>query len=119
MLKFLDPAIVPVLVSGAFGIIGTIIAGLIGKDIADRKKAHERLRLAEADIAFLLAVEQIHCEMHRGVNNTTHKLHARKEAAAKGLTWSGKFTPGRLKTDGGYVRPQKRRFWIFGKTASS
>ncbi|MBG6083113.1 hypothetical protein [Rubrivivax gelatinosus] len=76
--------------------IAAICAGLVGQQISGRRRLAEKLQLAHADIAFLLSVEQAHCELHQERVGQSQKNTIRRLVKDKGLTWSGKFTPGRL-----------------------
>ncbi|MDE3023166.1 MAG: hypothetical protein KGI54_15175 [Pseudomonadota bacterium] len=76
--------------------IAAICAAIIGKRFDDRKKLRERLECAQKDIAFLLAVEEEHCELHIKTINKSLKLTIRDDVRKKGQVWSGKFTPGRI-----------------------
>lgn len=77
-------------------LITTIAAAIIGRYFMSRRRLKEDLRLAIEDIEFLLHVEQLHHSIHasRGLQN--FKLTTRSQARAAGLTWSGRFTPGRI-----------------------
>jgi len=102
MIVWTDPAVQ----AAAIGTIGNILAALIaataaaiiGKRIADRDKLKENLDVAIGDISFLLGVEQIHCEMHKESSDRTSKMVVRQQVTARGLVWSGRFTPGRAKS---------------------
>lgn len=97
MFETLDPQII----AGAFSLAGTIVTALIGQVILSRKRLVEKLEIAQADIAYLLHVETLHCEKHREMNRASFKLRIRKEANEKGLSWSGRFTPGRVRSNRG------------------
>lgn len=95
-----DPAVQAALI-GAIGtflsaVIAAIVAAVIGKQITGRKLLQERLRIAVADIAYLLAVEAAHCNVHR-MSGESNKQRIRNEVNSQGLSWSGQFTPGRAK----------------------
>lgn len=102
MINWSDPAVQAAVINAAGTILATLIAAIsasvIGKFIADRDKLKDNLNLAINDIAFLLAVEDEHCKVHRENTNQSSKLRIRQFATDRGLTWSGKFTPGRAKT---------------------
>jgi len=102
MIIWSDPAVQAAVITAAGTILATLIAAisasLIGKYIADRDKLKENLNLAINDIAFLLVVEEEHCNVHRENTSQSSKLRIRQIAVDRGLTWSGKFTPGRAKS---------------------
>ena len=97
MFENLDPQII----AGAFSLVGTLATALIGQVIISRKRLVEKLEIAQADIAYLLHVETLHCEKHREMNRASFKLRIRKEATEYGLSWSGRFTPGRVRSNRG------------------
>lgn len=101
MLIWTDPAVQAALIESVgnllTAIIATTCAALIGQQISDRRRLKERLSLAQNDIAFLLAVEEEHCNLHKEAKGQTLKQTVRKSATERGITWSGKFTPGRVK----------------------
>lgn len=104
-----DPAVQSALISSLGSVLAAAIAGIcaavIGKQFSDRAKMKEKLVTAIDDIAFLLAVEEAHCDLHTNNGDKSRKLAIRTVARGKGLSWSGKYTPGRveyLKTNGGY-----------------
>lgn len=78
-------------------IVAAICASLIGKSIADRERLKEKLNIAIGDIAYLLAVEDEHCKIHKENTTQSSKMKIRQIAIDRGLAWSGKFTPGRAK----------------------
>lgn len=87
------------LIAAVLGMGTTIFTALAGQMILGRKRMQEKLEIAQADIAFLLAVEAAHCEKHKELNRTSFKLRIRKEVSATGLSWSARFTPGRVRSD--------------------
>lgn len=95
-----DPSVQAALI-GAIGSILTsaiaaICASIIGKQIAGRKRLHEKLLIAQDDIEFLLRVEETHCQLHKERSGTSLKQSVRKSVREQGHEWSGKFTPGRV-----------------------
>ncbi len=99
----MDPIITASLVQGICAIIATVIAAvtasLIGKKFSNYKKLEEKLGIAQNDIEFLLAVEAEHCEIHKESSNSSKKNTIRDHVRNNSLlAWSGKNTPGRLKT---------------------
>lgn len=89
------------LIAAVVGLVTTIFTALAGQAILGRKRMQETLDLAHADIAYLLAVEAWHCEKHKALNRASFKLRCRKEVTATGLSWSGRFTPGRVRSSRG------------------
>ena len=89
------------LIAAVIGLVTTIFTWLAGQAILSRKRMQEKLDLAHADIAYLLAVESAHCEKHKELNRASFKLRIRKEVSATGLSWSGRFTPGRVRSNRG------------------
>lgn len=88
------------LIATVIGMVTTIITALAGQAILGRKRIQEKLDIAQADIAYLLAVEAAHCEKHKELSRTSFKLRIRKEVSATGLSWSARFTPGRVRSNG-------------------
>jgi len=101
MIIWSDPSVQSAMISTAgtvfATIVATICAAVIGKRIANGERLKEKLDVAINDIAFLLAVEDEHCKLHKENTNQSSKLRIRQFAVDRGLTWSGKFTPGRAK----------------------
>lgn len=93
----LASSLYPQIVSAVFGLIGTITAALIGKEFINRKRLQEKLLIAQRDIAFLLEVEAAHCAKHKELCHASFKTRIRKEVLESGHSWSGRFTPGRLR----------------------
>lgn len=89
------------LIAAVIGLVTTAFTWLAGQAIMGRKRMQEKLDIAHADIAYLLAIEAAHCEKHKELNRASFKLRIRKEVNAKGLTWSGRFTPGRVRSNRG------------------
>jgi hypothetical protein len=89
------------LIAAVLGMVTTIFTALAGQAILGRKRMQEKLDIAHADIAYLLAVEAGHCEKHKELNRASFKLRVRKEVTAAGMIWSGRFTPGRVRSDRG------------------
>lgn len=94
-----DPEIAASMVNASATVVSTLLAAitaaLIGKKIAGRNELLEELELAMQDINFLLAVEQTHCELHKANSSESNLRRVRQHVRARGLTWSGQFTPGR------------------------
>lgn len=94
-INWADPAIVSSAIQAGGAIVVAIIAGLIGRQLANRKKLQEKLVLAVQDIAFLLEVEEAHTKRNMEAGGVSFKLRMREIARKQGYTWSGKFTPSR------------------------
>lgn len=101
-MEWTDPAVQAAIVEAVGNVLATTIAAisaaLIGQQFLNRKKLQETLSEAQADIRFLLAVEEEHCEMHREAEQQSFKNTVRNLAYGRGLLWSGNHTPGRVKT---------------------
>ncbi|WP_121968498.1 hypothetical protein [Leptolyngbya sp. BC1307] len=91
------------LISGIFTVLSALIAAvaaaIIGNTIADRRKLQEKLKIAIQDIAFLLEVEELHCEHNKRSNRPSRKNTVRNEVRDAGLDFSGQFTPGRVRAN--------------------
>jgi hypothetical protein len=87
------------LIAAVIGMVTTIFTAIAGQAILGRKQLQEKLNIAYDDIAYLLQVEALHCERHKGLNRASFKLRIRKEVSATGMSWSGRFTPGRVRSD--------------------
>lgn len=89
------------IISGLFSILTTIIAavtaGFIGKFIANRRKLQKNLELAIRDIEFLLEVEKSHCDYNREQSGASRKNMVRASVRSSGFSFSGRFTPGRVR----------------------
>lgn len=96
-----DAAVQAALISSVGGIVAAVIAAvaatIIGRHFVNGKRLQEQLNLAHSDIAFLLAVEEEHCGMHMAHMNESFKVRVRSLVRDKGMVWSGRFTPGRVK----------------------
>lgn len=77
-------------------IMAAVVATMLGRRFTDQKRLQYELSVAHQDIAFLLAVEQIHGEFHQQDGGSTKKRVARTRARENGYSWSGMFTPGRV-----------------------
>ncbi len=91
------------LISGIFTVLSALIAAVaaavIGQTIADRRKLERDLAIAINDIAFLLAVEELHCEHNRQTLGQSRKNTVRTLVRDSGPSFSGKFTPGRVRAN--------------------
>lgn len=88
-----DPAVQAAVVGGVCSIAAATIAAIgaviVGQRFVNQRRLKEKLDRCSGDLAFLLAVEEHHCQIHG------QKITIRDEVRASGLTWSGRFTPGR------------------------
>ncbi len=95
-----DPAVQAALISAIGEIISTTLAAIcaaaIGKLIAGRKKLAANLEVAINDIAFLLAIEELHCQEKKNLGLGSRKIKIRDLARERGQNWSGRFTAGRI-----------------------
>jgi len=87
------------LIAAVIGMVTTIFTAIAGQAILGRKQLQEKLNIAYDDIAYLLQVEALHCERHKELSRASFKLRIRKEVSATGMSWSGRFTPGRVRSD--------------------
>ena len=97
-----DPAVQSSIISAIGGIvaaaIAAIAAAMIGKQIAGRKKLQTALQDAVDDIEFLLAVESEDCVLDKELSEVSFKQRVRQAVRDQGLEWSGRFTPGRVRS---------------------
>jgi hypothetical protein len=87
------------LIATVVGLLTTVFTAFAGQAILGRKRLQEKLDIAQADIAYLMAVEVAHCAKNKELSRASFKLRIRKEVNASGLTWSGRFTPGRVRSN--------------------
>lgn len=87
----------PETIHGIFALATAIVTGLMARSQLNRKRLKEKLQRAERDISFLLAVEKAHCDRNQKMLNASFKNRVRSEVYAQDLTWSGSFTPGRVR----------------------
>lgn len=85
------------LIAGLFGLGSTVLTGLFSYQRKGRQRLEEKLRRAQGDVAYLLEVERLHCEKNRELRHASFKTRVRTEASKNGFTWSGAFTPGRVR----------------------
>lgn len=101
VLAFNDPAVQSALIQAGAAVFSTvtaaICAALIGKRFTDRKKLETKLELSQKDIEFLLNVEAEHVALHKENGSTPSKIKVRDMVRKKGLSFSGQFTPGRIR----------------------
>ncbi|MBA1204754.1 MULTISPECIES: hypothetical protein [Pseudomonas] len=101
LLAINDPAVQSALINAFAAIVSTVLAAasaaLIGKKFSDRKKLERSLELCQKDVEFLLRVEAEHVELHKERGDKPNKLKVRERVKDLGFSFSGKFTPGRLR----------------------
>lgn len=100
MMDWTAPEIIAAIISSAGTVLAAVLAScaawMLGRQIGQRERLKMQLCEAQADIEFLLAVETRHCEMHREQSGQSSKMKVRDHVRlARGLTWSGRHTPGR------------------------
>ncbi len=98
----MQPEVQAAWIQSLCGIIAaTIAAGAaayIGHKITKRKNLEDDFQRAKRDIAFLLAVESAHCDLHKKqVGKPTKNLIRSEVLKTGGYSWSARFTPGRDK----------------------
>ena len=105
-IDFSDVQIQVAIISGLFTVLSTLIAAIagaiVGKSIVNREKYREDFKTAIDDIQFLLEVERIHCERNTREQGSSRKNKVRDEVRRSGKTFSGDFTPGRVRADEPY-----------------
>lgn len=98
-INFTDPAVQSAVISSVGNVLAAVIAAIcaavIGYQISGRRRLQEKLNLAIGDIAYLLEVEKLHCQIQDEHQGNSMKITVRKRATEAGKLWSGKFTPGR------------------------
>ena len=101
-MNFSDPSVQAAIISGSCTIISSLIAAIaasiIGKKISGRERLKELLSQAIDDIAFLLEVEDLHCERNKENSGQAFKNITRDEARNNGYEFSTKFTRGRARS---------------------
>jgi hypothetical protein len=101
----MDTQISASIITAAGSIVGATIAAIaavfVGRAFLSREKLKGQLDTAVEDIAFLLKVEERHCEMHHESSGQSYKQRVRDQVQSNGNTWSGRFTPGRYRSNGG------------------
>ena len=100
----MNPQVLASVITASGSIIAAVVAGiaavLVGKAFLSRDKLKDQLNAAASDIAFLLKVEERHCELHQQeASGQSNKQRVREYATARGFAWSGRFTPGRYRSN--------------------
>lgn len=102
-LNLADPAVVAAIVTALGSIFTTLVAGscavLVNRQITRRRRLQSKVDQAQKDIAFLLAVEHQHCQIHSSREGQSLKNIVRDRVRDAGLQWTGRFTPGRVRRD--------------------
>jgi len=95
----MDSVVIAALVSGCVAIVVVLIQKNQTKKRASLEGLEENLKLAEKDIAFLLAVESKHCEIHRFNEGSSKKNTVRESVRTEqGMDFSGSFNPGSVRS---------------------
>lgn len=98
-----NPEITAAMITAA----GTIIASLLlalgawitGRVVLDRRRPLYDYNLARANLAFLMAVEEAHCQKLKEETGESHRMRIRSQVKTEtGLDWSGQHTPGQKNT---------------------
>lgn len=101
VIPYSDPVVLAAIIQSVGSILSAVIASvcvaILGKIYLNRKRLHAELLLAVKDVAYLLAVEEEHCKIHRLGSGISCKQTVRELALESGYTWSGRFTPGRAR----------------------
>lgn len=79
--------------------IAAVAAIFVGRVFLSREKLKGQLEAAVEDIAFLLKVEERHCELHQESSGQSNKQRVRDHVQSNGIKWSGRFTPGRYRSN--------------------
>lgn len=99
----MDSQVTAAIITAAGSIIASVIAAVaavfVGRVFLSREKLKRQLDAAVEDIAFLLKVEERHCELHQQSCGESNKQRVRDHVKSGGKTWSGKFTPGRYRSN--------------------
>lgn len=78
-------------------LIAALIASIVGRQFSGQQLLRTRLREAIDDIHFLLEVESAHSDLHIEAGDSSNKQRVRQLVRSRGFTWSGRYTPGRVK----------------------
>jgi uncharacterized membrane protein len=99
----MEPQVLAAIVTATGSIIAAIIAAVaavcVGRVFLSHEKLKRQLDVAVEDIAFLLKVEERHCELHQQSSGQSNKQRVRDYVQSNGKNWSGKFTPGRYRSN--------------------
>ena len=97
----MEPTVLAALIRAAgtvtAALIAALIASMVGRQISGRQLLRTRLREAIDDIHFLLEVESTHADLHVEAGDSSNKQRVRQLVRSRGFTWSGRYTPGRVK----------------------
>lgn len=95
----ISASIITAVGSIAAATIAAVAAVFVGRVFLAREKLKGQLDAAVEDIAFLLKVEERHCEIHLNSSGQSNKQRVRDHVQSGGNSWSGKFTPGRYRNN--------------------
>ena len=99
----MDPQVIAAIVTAVGSIAAAIIAAVaavfVGRVFLSREKLKGQLDAAVDDIAFLLKVEERHCKLHQQSSGQSNKHRVREQVLSGGGKWSGRFTPGRYRSN--------------------
>ena len=101
-----DPTLYSTILNSFFGLLTVVVTGIMTMQSANKKRLQQQLAIAQSDIVFLLQVEAHHCAKHVEHTHASFKLRVRQDVTKKGFVWSGRFTPGRARSDAGYLPPK-------------
>ena len=101
-MKNIDPQVTSAYISAIGTILAALIAAiagsLVGRKFLHQRNLIEKLEEKQKDIDFLYAVEEEHCNNYKDKNGASRKNTIREKVRVeRGLEWSGKNTPGRVK----------------------
>src|SRR5690606_14714720 len=99
----MDPQISASIITAIGSVVAATIAAVaavfVGRTFLSREKLQRQLDAAVEDISFLLKVEERHCELNKQSSGQSSKQRVRDYVQSKGDTWSGRFTPGRYRSN--------------------
>jgi len=103
----MDPQVSAAIITAVGSVLAAVIAAVaaifVGRVFLSREKLKSQLDAAVADIAFLLKVEERHCELHQDSSGQSNKQRVRDHVQSAGNKWSGRFTPGRYRSNSNAV----------------
>lgn len=97
LFQWIDPQILPLLMQYGTDLVKALLGAIIAFQYARVRRLKDMLERAQRDIAYLLRVEALHCDLHREALEESFKLRVRRSVDAEGMDWSGLFTPGRIR----------------------
>jgi hypothetical protein len=100
----MDRVIIAASISAIGNILAAMLAGivaaLIGTKFLSQQSLKNKRYEAPQDIEYLLTIKKMYCKMHKENGKMFYFKIIRQQASEKGYHWSGKDTPGRVKTLG-------------------